>query len=172
MKQLKIIIAICLFVLCISVANAVYEPMGDVVEVEEESTDAFVYPTETIWKVSEVLGNRWTLAEAIVIWCMNHSEDLNLCIEQVFWVANAESSLFKNVSSSNNWFWWMQNWTLKRFSSVEEWIVQWIRLREKNGWSVRVSGEQRMKWHYCVSGCSYWITNYNDWIAKVRANLY
>lgn len=48
MKQLKIIIAICLFVLCISVANAVYEPMGDVVEVEEESTDAFVYPTETI----------------------------------------------------------------------------------------------------------------------------
>lgn len=169
MKRLKLFICVYLIILCVNVVNAVYEePMGE--ECVEEISDT--QQTETIKKVSEVLGDRWTLAEAIVIGCTNHAKDINLCIEHVFWVANAESSLFKNVSSSNNAFWWMYNWKLKRFSSIEEWIIQWIRLYEKNWWSIRDSGQKWLDWHYCTSSCSYRISNYNVGIAKIRANLY
>ena len=174
MKQLKIFITLILLLLWLTVANAVYEePMGETIEVNEiEEETWFIYPEGAIRKVSDALGGKWTLAEAIVIWCQNHSEDYNLCVKNVFWVANAESSLFKNVSSSNNAFWRMYNWKLRRFSSLEEWIVQRIKLYEKNNRQVRgLSWQRWLDWNYCASECTYWVRNYNQWIAIAESAL-
>ena len=173
MKQLKLFITLILLLLWLTVANAVYEePMGETIEVDEPEETWFIYPEGAIRKVSDALGGKWTLAEAIVIWCQNHSEDYNLCIKNVFWIATAESSLFKNVSSSNNAFWRMYNWKLKRFSSLEEWIVQRIKLYEKNNRQVRgLSWQRRMLWKYCTSSCDYRISNYNNWIAIAELAL-
>ena len=173
MKQLKLFIAALLILLWISIANAVYEePMGEIIEDNETEETWFIYPEESIRKVSDALGGKWTLAEAIVIWCQNHSEDYNLCVKNVFWIANAESSLFKRVSSSNNAFWWMYNWALKRFTSIEEWIVQRIKLYEKNNRQVRgLSWQRRLSWNYCSSECTYWTRNYEYWIAIAESAL-
>lgn len=172
MKQLKIFIAVLLILLWVSVANAIYEePMGEIIDDNVVEETWFVYPEESIRKVSDALGGKWTLAEAIVIWCQNHSEDYNLCVKNVFWVATAESTLFKRVSSSNNAFWWMYNWKLRRFSSIEEWVVQRIKLYERNNRQVRTTGADWMRWHYCTSECTYWISNYNYWIAIAESAL-
>lgn len=172
MKQLKLFIAALLILFWISIANAVYEePMGEIIEDNEPEETWFIYPEESIRKVSDALGGKWTLAEAIVIWCQNHSEDFNLCVKNVFWIANAESSLFKRVSSSNNAFWWMYNWTLKRFTSIEEWIVQRIKLYEKNNREVRTTGADWLRGHYCTSECLYWTSNYEYWIAIAESAL-
>lgn len=173
MKQLKLFITCLLVLFFIWIANAVYEePMGETIEVDEVIESWFVYPEGAIRKVSDALGGKWTLAEAIVIWCQNHSEDYSLCVKNVFWIATAESSLFKNVSSSNNAFWWMYKWKLKRFSSIEEWVVQRIKLYEKNNRQVRgLSWQRRILWKYCTSSCDYRISNYNNWIAIAELAL-
>lgn len=174
MKQLKILIIAILLYACLSTVGAIYEePMGETIEIDEQEIETwFVYPEGAIRKVSDALGGKWTLAEAIVIWCQNHSEDYSLCVKNVFWVASAESSLFKNVSSSNNAFWWMYNWKLRKFSSIEEWIVQRIKLYEKNNRQVRgLSWQRWLNWKYCTSECTYWVTNYNRWIAIAESAL-
>lgn len=173
MKQLKIFFTVVLIFLFLGIADAVYEePMGETIEVDEVIESWFVYPEGAIRKVSDALGGKWTLAEAIVIWCQNHSEDYSLCVKNVFWIATAESSLFKNVSSSNNAFWWMYKWKLKTFSSIEEWVVQRIKLYEKNNRQVRgLSWQRWLNANYCASDCTYWVSNYNRWIAIAESAL-
>ena len=175
MKKLKLIIAICMFILFISTAYAVYEPMREVEEedivVEEIQEEQFIYPTDLIAKVNSTLGS-WTLAEAIVIWCQNHSEDVDTCIKNVYWVATAESSLFKNVGSSNNAFWLMYKGKLRRFTSIEEWVIQRIKLYEKNNRQARgLSWQRWLDGKYCASECKYRISNYNSGIAIAESVL-
>lgn len=68
--------------------------------VQDERENKRLYLLE---QVESVVGNL-SISTAIVDGCMNHTEDWYLCINNLMWVANAESSLFKRVSKSNNPF--------------------------------------------------------------------
>lgn len=113
-----------------------------------------------------------SISTAIVDSCMNTTEDWYLCINNLIWVANAESSLFKRVSSSNNPFGLMYNWNLMRFNSIAESVYYWVQLYQKNQWFKRTNWADWLRGNYCTSQCTYWIANYNSWIAKLNLNKY
>ena len=125
-----------------------------------------------------------TIAEAIVVGCMNHTEDYIKCMRQTLGVANAESGMFKKVSSKNNAFGFMeracgtQRWSpyqcstrLKAYSSVEESVIDFIKKYEKNKWYKRDSGQAWLDGRYCTSQCSNRIPAYNDWMAEFDLSL-
>ena len=116
-----------------------------------------------------------SISTAIVDSCMNTTEDWYLCINNLIWVANAESSLFKRVSSSNNPFGLMHKWSLMRFNSIAESVNYWVQLYQKNQWFKRTNWAAWLKNRYCTSQCKYRIINYDYWIKKlnlVRDSLY
>lgn len=104
MKRIKIIIFILLILIFFiyNKDNAYDETIT--IPVEKQ-----VYNLESQWrdmvveKVDNLLGDYIT-SEIIVDNCMLKTENYILCIKNVVGVANAESSLFKRVSSSNNPF--------------------------------------------------------------------
>lgn len=105
MKRLKLIVAILIFIVIMlwNKDNA-YDETPIIPEVEKE-----VYTLEQQWrdmiveKVDNLLGDYIT-SEIIVDNCMSKTENYILCIKNVIGVANAESSLFKRMSKSNNPF--------------------------------------------------------------------
>ena len=117
-------------------------------------------------QVESVVWNL-SISTAIVDGCMNTTEDWYLCINNLMGVANAESSLFKRVSNSNNPFWLMRQWTLMRFNTIEDSIYYWIQLYQKNQRFKRTDWASRLRWNYCASQCTYRVGNYNYAIAKL-----
>lgn len=118
-------------------------------------------------QVESVVDNL-SISTVIVDGCMNTTEDWYLCINNLMWVANAESSLFKRVSSSNNPFGLMYKWTLMRFNTIEDSIYYWIQLYQKNQRYKRTDWASRLRGKYCASQCTYRIGNYNTAIAKLN----
>lgn len=144
-------------------------------------TEAF--QLEIVNKINAVVWSE-TIAEAIVVGCMNHTENYIKCMRHTFGVANAESSLFKNVSSKNNAFWIMEkvcgkkpwweyscSYKVKSYSSVEESVIDFIKKYEKNKWYNRDSGQAWLNGKYCTSQCSNRIPAYNDWMAEFDLSL-
>lgn len=132
-------------------------------KVEEQWRDMIVE------KVDNLLGDYIT-SEIIVDNCMAKTENYVLCIKNVIGVANAESSLFKRVSRSNNPFGLMKGGRLQKFASKYDAIIYRIDLYQKNEWYKRNTWADWLRWNYCSSECSYWIANYNDGIAKLSFN--
>lgn len=194
MKLLKRTIAIMLALIVLILwqqtngEDYLAEPLRDVVIDEPWDVKDVVVLTEEellqqelIAKLSTVVWSD-TISEAIVVWCMNHAEDYMLCMKHTFGVANAESSLFKNVWSKRNAFGITErkcrklNWTdsacrygLKKYSSVEESIIDFIKHYERNKWYSRTRGQDRLNGKYCTSQCSNRIPAFNSWMKKFES---
>lgn len=119
-------------------------------------------------KVNSLVGNE-SISYAIVHECATQTDDYMQCIKNIIWVSNAESGIFKQAMyPSNNWFWWMQNWKKKKFSSVEESIKEWVAMYVRNGREKRVTWKDWLRGNYCASECSHWVKNYNSAIKKLE----
>lgn len=150
---------------------------------EEDVNWLQLYEREWISKIGKTIWSD-TIAEAIVVWCKNHSTDRQACMRHVFGVANAESSLFKNVSSKNNAFWIMHKkcwvstseWYVcryvpKSYTSVEESVIDFLKLYEKNNWSSRTYWNAWLAWNYCSWACPNWVQNFTDGMIKLDLSL-
>lgn len=175
MKQAKFILAII-----ISIILFVWLTINEIalwLDWEYSTYKEEIITTDVVEEVSEKdllidkvnwLVNNSSISEAIVTACMKHTEDYKLCIKNIIWVSNAESSIFKaGMYPSNNWFGWMYQWRKKKFSSVEESIYQWVAMYVKNGWEVRKTGQSWITWRYCASQCTNWVSNYNSAVNKL-----
>lgn len=168
MRRLKFFFVICMIIVFM---NFDFDRAQEEITIEDavKQDEREFKRTFLIAKVESVVGNT-SISEAIVDGCMNTTTDWYLCIKNVVWVANAESSLFKRVSSSNNAFGLMwRNWLMK-FSSVEEGIRYRITLYERNKWYNRTNGKARLqgKNKYCASACTNWVGAYDSAIAKLN----
>lgn len=123
----------------------------------------------------------YTISEAIVKWCRD-LDDRMLCMKHVFWVATAESSLFKNVWKKNNAFWITHrkcnklNWTdracrywIKQYWSVEESIYDFIDHYKRNKRYKRTRWQNWISGKYCTSQCSNRIPAFNSWMKKFES---
>lgn len=121
-------------------------------------------------KVNVLIGN-YNISYAIVNECTTQAYDnYKHCIGAVLWVANAESSLFKNgMKPSNNPFGLMYKWKKRKFSSVEESIKVWVSLYKKNNRARRTTWADWLKGSsaYCQSACTNWAKAYNKAVAKL-----
>lgn len=119
-------------------------------------------------KLNSLIGD-YNISYTIVHECSLQTKDYKLCIKNVLWVANAESSMFKAwMRPSNNGFWRMYKGKKRKFSSVEESIKQWVAMYVKNGREKRVTWKDWLNWKYCTSSCSNWTSAYNSAIRKVE----
>ena len=119
-------------------------------------------------KLNSLIGD-YNISYTIVHECSLQTKDYKLCIKNVLWVANAESSMFKAwMKPSNNGFWRMYKGKKRKFSSVEESIKQWVAMYVKNGREKRVTWKDWLNWKYCTSSCSNWTSAYNSAIRKVE----
>lgn len=119
-------------------------------------------------KLNSLIGD-YNISYAIIHECSTQTDDYKLCVKNVLWVANAESSMFKaGMKPSNNWFGWMYKWKKRKFSSVEESIKQWVAMYVRNNWGKRVTWKDRLAWKYCTSSCSNWISAYNSAAKKLE----
>lgn len=122
-------------------------------------------------KVNVLIGN-YNISYAVVNECTTQAYDsYKHCIGAVLWVANAESSLFKNgMKPSNNPFGLMYKWKKRRFSSVEESIKVWVSLYKKNNRARRTTWADWLKGSsaYCQSACTNWAKAYNQAIARLE----
>lgn len=167
MKRLKLIVAILIFIVIMlwNKDNA-YDETPIIPEVEKE-----VYTLEQQWrdmiveKVDNLLGDYIT-SEIIVDNCMSKTENYILCIKNVIGVANAESSLFKRMSKSNNPFGLMRGWKLQKFDSKYDAIEYRIELYSSK-WTNRTKWEDRILGRYCTSECTYRTSNYDAAINKL-----
>ena len=126
---------------------------------------------ELIWKVNSLVKND-SVSEAIVSACMKHTEDYKLCIKNIIWIANSESTLFtKGMNPSNNWFGLMQKtnqgYRKRKFTSIEDSIYYFVNLYESKWREKRTTAEDRMRWKYCTSQCTYRVKNYNSAVTKL-----
>lgn len=162
MKRIKFILLILfVFIFIIWNRDNAYEELA--IEVE---TSTWTIEDSLIEKVDNLLGDYIT-SEIIVDNCVSKVEDYTWCIKNVIGVANAESSLFKKVSRSNNPFGLMKGGRLQKFASKYDAIIYRIDLYQKNERYKRNTWADWLRWNYCSSECSYWIINYDDWIAKL-----
>lgn len=135
---------------------------GDWVIYTREDTEK-----EIIEKVNSLVGNE-SISTAIVKECANQTEDYKLCIKNIIWVSNAESSIFqKGMNPSNNGFWRMYKGKKRKFSSVEESIHLRVQMYVKNGREKRTTWDSRISGKYCTSQCTHWVKNYNSAIKKL-----
>lgn len=119
-------------------------------------------------KLNSLVGD-YNISYTIVHECSEQTADYQLCIKNVLWVANAESSMFKNwMKPTNNWFWWLYKGKKKRFSSVQDSIKQWVAMYVRNGWSKRVTWQDWLRGKYCTSSCSNWVSAYNSAVSKIE----
>lgn len=152
-------------------------------EIVSEPSTAQVLQLDLIDRLSTVVWSE-TISEAIVIWCMNHSVDYLKCMRDTIGVANAESWIFKKTSSKNNAFGIMERvcgkkgWEkqscrsqLKSYSSIEESVIDFIKLYEKNKWYKRITWQDWLNWKYCTAGCSNRIPAFNAGSAEFDLSL-
>lgn len=169
MRQLKLLLII---IIAFSFLGFTIDTVSsESVQVETPSNPIDIEREYLLEKVNSLIDST-SISEAIVVWCMNHSTDHNLCINNVVGVATAESWLFKQgMKPSNNWFGWLtkteNGYKKKRFTSIEEGIIQWIKMYERLWWENRDTWEKRLSWKYCTSECTYRIKNYNSGIEKL-----
>lgn len=188
-KQLKILIAIMLgmilFLVGYGYGQAKWEwPLQAITEtINVEEVDDVVKEEETIIytfdmtkdrlveKVNALVGN-YDISRAIVNECTTQvPNNYEQCIKALIWVANAESSLFKNgMNPSQNPFGLMYKWKKRKFSSVEEAINVWVALYVKNNWGKRITWADwlKWKWAYCQSACTNWAKAYNTAVKKLE----
>ena len=118
-------------------------------------------------KLNSLIGD-YNISYTVVHECSIQTDDYKLCIKNVLWVANAESSMFKaGMKPSNNGFWRMYKGKKRKFSSVEESIKLWVAMYVKNGWANRTTWKARLQGKYCTSSCSNWTSAYNSAIRKI-----
>lgn len=118
-------------------------------------------------KLNSLIGD-YNISYAVVHECSIQTDNYKLCIKNVLWVANAESSMFKaGMKPSNNGFWRMYKGKKRKFSSVEESIKLWVAMYVKNGWANRTTWKARLNWKYCTSSCSNWTSAYNSAVRKI-----
>ena len=119
-------------------------------------------------KINSLVGD-YNISYTIVHECSEQTADYKLCIKNVLWVANAESSMFKKwMKPTNNWFWWLYKGKKKRFSSVQESIKQWVSMYVRNGRWRRVTWQDWLNWKYCTSACTNWVSAYSSAVRKVE----
>lgn len=146
-----------------------YDEVTIIPEVEEETVSLEEQWRDMIVEKVDNLLQDYITSEIIVDNCMEKTENYILCIKNVVWVATAESSLFKRVSRSNNPFGLMKGWRLQKFASKYDAIIYRIELYSSKRTN-RTKWEDRILGRYCTSECDYWVSNYNDWIAKLKFN--
>jgi len=189
-RTIAIMLALIVLILCqqtngedylaVPVRNVVIDEPWDVEDVVV-LTEEELLQQELIAKLSAVVWSD-TISEAIVVWCMNHAEDYMLCMKHTFGVANAESSLFKNVWSKLNAFGITEKkcrnlnamdtacrYGLKKYSSIEESVIDFIKHYEKNKWYSRTKGQDRIRGKYCISACTNRVPAFNSWMKKFES---
>ena len=149
---------------------AVNEELKEEIKLEntqEQIQETLDYEANLIITVDKLVGDE-SISEAIVSSCIEYTEDEILCIKNVIWVASAESSVFKKAMyPSNNWFWFMEKWVKKKFTSVEESISFWVKRYEDKKWWRYTKWSSWLKARYCASACTYRVGNYNSAIQKL-----
>lgn len=184
-KRLKILIAVMLVALVFILGYNQWHTEDIVIEMQEAETVIPTTPSveETIiytWemteqklaeKVNELIGD-YDISYVIVHECSLKVKDYKKCIQDIVWVSNAESSMFKKgMYPSNNGFWLMQktkNGYIKRkFSSVEEGIKYRINLYVENDWEKRETGQDWLNSKYCTSECGWRKKAYSSAIKRL-----
>lgn len=136
--------------------------------VEEEKDLEQIWRDMIVEKVDNLLGD-YISSEIIVDNCMEKTDNYILCIKNVVGVANAETSLFKNIWKSNNGFWLMKNGRVQKFDSKYDSITYWIDLYSRN-WTNRNSWADWLRGNYCASECTYRIAAYDSAVKKLSFN--
>lgn len=186
-KRLKILIAVMTIILVFMlgfnawhgediVTDLQVQPVietGGVASWEVKEIETVIYTWEdTEKKIAEKLNSLigdYNISYAVIHECSTQTSDYKLCVQNVLWVANAESSMFKaGMKPTNNGFWWMYKWKKRKFSSVEESIKEWVAMYVRNNWGKRVTWKDRLAWKYCTSSCSNWVSAYNSAIRKIK----
>jgi len=146
---------------------------GSVATWEVKEIETVIYTREDTKKeiaekLNSLIGD-YNISYAIIHECSTQTDDYKLCVTNLLWVANAESSMFKaGMKPSNNGFWWLYKWKKRKFSSVEESIKQWVAMYVRNNWGKRVTWDARLKGNYCTSSCSNWVKAYNSAAKKIE----
>ena len=186
-KRLKILIAVMTIILVFMlgfnawhgediVTEMQVEPVvdtGSVASWEVKEIETVIYTREDTEKeiaekLNSLIGD-YNISYAIIHECSTQTSDYKLCVKNVLWVANAESSMFKaGMKPSNNWFGRLYKWKKRKFSSVEESIKEWVAMYVRNNWGKRVTWKDRLAWKYCASSCSNWVGAYNSAVRKIE----
>lgn len=186
-KRLKILIAVMTIILVFMLGFNAWHGEDIVTEMQVESVvdtgsvaswevkeiETVIYTwedteKEIAEKLNSLIGD-YNISYAIIHECSTQTSDYKLCVKNVLWVANAESSMFKaGMKPSNNWFGWLYKWKKRKFSSVEESIKEWVAMYVRNNWGKRVTWDARLKGNYCASSCSNWVKAYNSAAKKIE----
>lgn len=172
MKRIKFVALVVIFiVIMLWNRDNAYDEVTIIPEVVEENTNVLEqwWRDMIVEKVDNLLDDYIT-SEIIVDNCMSKTENYILCIKNVIGVANAETSLFKKMSRSNNPFGLMKGWRLQKFASKYDAIEYRIDLYQSKWWYKRTTWADWLRWNYCASDCSYRIGNYNAAINKLSFN--
>ena len=176
MTKLKLLIVAMVvwlvFILWVPTWHWETEEIIDTVSPEEEETIIYTFEMtkDNLKERVDALVGDYNISSAIVEECTTQVPDnYKKCIQDVIWVSNAESTIFKKgMYPSNNGFGLMYKGFKRRFSSVEESIKVRVSLYVKNNWVERATGKDWLKWNYCTSECSHWVKNYTSAINKLE----
>lgn len=170
MKRLKFFILVLVFIIVMMFnKDNAYDEITIAPEVEEKISLENEWRDMIVEKVDNLLQD-YVTSEIIVDNCMSQTENYILCIKNVVGVANAESSLFKRVSKSNNPFGLMRGWRLWKFPSKYDAIIKRIELYQKNWRYKRETWASWLAWKYCTSECTNRIAAYDSAINKLSFN--
>ena len=143
-----------------------------------------VTPTKTVWIQQVSAGYEWEteyervinrrkatindpeLADHIAWECYANTKDPKLCVKNMIWVSNSETTMFRSCSRGNNCFGVMQrqsDWSykLRTYESKKASISAWVELYNRLGWYNRTTAQARLDGNYCTSVCATRIQNYN-----------
>lgn len=85
-------------------------------------------------------------------------------VKSIVWVSNSEWGIFKH-GLYNNYLWVMYNWSLRHYDTFALGIEHRRQLYNRNKRYLNTEAQDWLDRHYCVGACSYWVSNYNAWIA-------
>ena len=190
-KRLKLLIVVMTIILIFILGYNQWHTEDIIIEMQESVGSGEALTWETIPSIEETIIYTWEMTEqrlaeqvdklvgnydisyTIVHECASKVEDYKKCIQDIVWVSNAESSIFKKgMYPSNNGFWLMQKtkngYIKKKFSSVEESIKYRVNLYSEKEWYKRTTSQARLDWKYCTSEGSWRKKNYSSAIKKLE----
>lgn len=113
----------------------------------------------------------YEIAEHITWEAYTNTDDPKLFVKNIIWVSMAEWSVFKKwlynnylgvMSRKSDWSYW-----LRHYDTVQLAISDRREMYNRNKRYIRTTPEAWLRWHYCTSACTYWVSNFNDAVSKL-----
>lgn len=110
-----------------------------------------------------------SVIDVIINKCYEITDNGKKCVEDIIWVSNAESSIFKR-GKNNNYLWVMKcqngSCSVRPYSSLEQAVEHRIELYQKNNWYKFTHNSGRVG-RYCASACTNRYKAFDKWVKEL-----